>query len=193
MKNGWDESDHPREDDGKFGSGGGGSGGDGGSGGEGKKGDVIPIKRKAIEAKKAEKTIGKTESGKPVGLKARSKEYKDFSKQDHVDASLAHSRVQSQLSEEYHKQKNPDGTVSKAHIKKREQIKKKLAYHVEQKEAHRAIAEGDKGSPDQKDFDRMDRKDDPDKRSKASRKKEKRENAIYNSTERQVQRGKELF
>ncbi len=171
--NGFDESKHPRADDGKFGSGGGGSGGggDGGDKGGKKGGEVIPIKRKAIEAKKAEKTIGKTESGKSVGLKARSKEYKDFTQQDHYDAGLVHSHEQSRLSEEYHKQKNPDGTVSKAHIRKREQIKKKLAYHVEQKEGHRAIAEGDKGSPDQKDFDRMDRENDPDKRSKASRKK----------------------
>ncbi len=157
----FDESKHPRADDGKFGSGGGGSGG----------GDnVIPIKRKAIEAKKAETTIGKTESGKSIHMKPGSKEHKGFSEQDHVDASLLHSHHQSRLSEEYHKQKNPDGTVSKKHIAKRKQLKKQIEHHAASKERHRAIAEGDKGSPSQKDFDRMDRKGDTEKRSKASRK-----------------------
>lgn len=111
--------------------------------------------------------VGHTESGKPIYQSAGNAAHKTFSKQDHVDAALAHSQKRANLSDEYHAQRNPDGTVSQQHIKKRAQLMKQIQHHNDQAERHRSKAEGRQKAPDQRDFDRMDRKNDPQKRSSA--------------------------
>ena len=112
--------------------------------------------------------IGKTESGKPIYESRGNKNHKDFTKKDHLDAAQVHERLRSQAADDYHfKQKNQDGTVSPAHIKKRKQLFKQMEHHDLQAKRHRFSAEDRKPTPDQKDWDKMDRKNDPQHRSKS--------------------------
>lgn len=164
----FDESKIKRDSDGKFSTTGGGGGGGGGDDNKKDGGSNVV----SLAEKKKEKTaIGKTESGKHFYETMTKADMKDFTPDDFWEIGRHYSRKQSELSEEYHKQKNPDGTVSKKHIATRKKIKKELEKIVQKKEKFYALAEGKQGSPDQKDFDRMDRENDPDKRSKGWRKK----------------------
>lgn len=123
------------------------------------------------EGSKGGTVIGHTSGGKPVYASARHPEHKTFSKEDHLEAAHIHHGARERLADEHHKQRNSDGTVSAKHMKKRKQITKEIERHAQQAAYHAAKYEGKgKGSPDQKDFDRMDRKNDPQKRSKAWKK-----------------------
>lgn len=113
------------------------------------------------------KIIGKTQSGKPIYESHGNRNHKNFTKKDHLDAARAHQALHAQAADLYHKQHNGDGTYSKQHAKNKERLKKVMEHHHLHSHKHINSAEGNKPSPDQRDFDRMDRKNDPHHRSKS--------------------------
>ena len=133
------------------------------------------------EGSRGGKIVGHTSGGKPIYSSAGNRNHKGFTKKEHNEAYHVHSRIRSNLSEERHKTANSDGTVSKQQIKKRAQLQKQIEHHHNQAQRHQAISEGDEGSPDQKDFDRMDRQNDPQHRSRSWGRGEIMNNDIFKS------------
>ena len=133
------------------------------------------------EGSRGGKIVGHTSGGKPIYSSAGNRNHKGFTKKEHNEAYHVHSRIRSNLNEERHETANSDGTVSKQQIKKRAQLQKQIEHHHNQAQRHQAISEGDEGSPDQKDFDRMDRQNDPQHRSRAWGRGETMNNDIFKS------------
>lgn len=150
LSNEWDESKHPRGDDGKFGAGGGGSAKPEGKGSKSEKkgGDKKP--------EVAFETIKETVRGKLSKDK-----FSGWTENEVIDGLHVLYGDRERLADDYFAaEKAGKKTVKAKKLKEMQAIDRRTTWIKEK-------LLGEKGSPDQKDFDRMDKEGDTEKRSKA--------------------------
>jgi ppGpp synthetase/RelA/SpoT-type nucleotidyltranferase len=129
--------------------------------------EIVDSLSKGGEGSRGGNVIGHTASNKPIYGKSGSKNHKDFSKQDHLDAAQAHN---TQVAQKHHASSqlgNGDGTISSKDMKKKAKLKKEIDDHYKHRNVHAEKHDPSSRTPSQKDYDKMDKKNDPDKRSRA--------------------------
>lgn len=163
----WDESKHPRAEDGKFGKGGGGDGSGGGDKGGDKGGDnVVPIKKPL----KKDDWFAAVKDTKPYMWDRSSPEKIVMFFRDKKEGKQAAEKLKSLGGKPTALKYDGQSGKYVMFVKEPEfsgESKDEQARIKKEAKEHKARKKAESG-PDQRDFDRMDRKGDIEGRSKAS-------------------------